>query len=73
MWRVKDNSREGAVIVWHTREVSNHIWAHLELTSIAESSFYRPYILKKNSRILLVEVKHLASAASVKNILHVIL
>lgn len=73
VWRVKDNSKEGAVIVWHTREVSAHIWAHLEFTSIAESSFYRPYILKKNPRVLLVEVKHLAAAASIKDILHVIL
>ena len=72
VWRIKDNERERPILIWHFREVGQHVWTHTKLSAVTQFRFYLSYILKQYSRIILVEIKHLTPAAGVQNLFCII-
>ena len=66
MWRVKNDHSESIVGIRHTGEVSDYIRLYFERATITKCCVNLTNILKQHSCVMLIKVKHLATAASVQ-------
>ena len=67
VWRVKHYHAECIVGEIHTCEISHNVRGHREFPPIAQCSFLTADVLKQNAGVTLIEIEHLATAASVKD------
>lgn len=66
VWRVEYNHAECIVGEIHACKIPHNIRLHRECSAIAQSRFLTAYVLEQNARVILIEVEHLATAASIE-------